>query len=57
MKKNLYIAPATEIFTLKAEQLLTASPLGTTNVEGLGVSTETYEEEGRSRSGSSLWDE
>ena len=45
-----------EMMTVKVQQLLTASPNGT-NVDGLGVSTENYEEDGHSRSNSSLWDD
>jgi hypothetical protein len=58
MKKTVYIAPATEIVKLQAQQLLNtiSNPQTVTGAEGLGISTENYEDEGRSRR-SSLWDD
>ncbi len=59
MKENQYIAPAIRLATLEASQMLTASLTGT-NTEGLGVSSEAYEDEGRvksERSDYNVWDE
>ena len=57
MKKTVYIAPSTVIVKVQAQQLLNtiSNPTGT-NVEGLGVSSEAYEDDVRSR-GVNLWDD
>ena len=58
MNKKAYITPATDIVCLKTESFIAASELTGTNQEGLGVSNEEYEDEGRSRRrGHSVWDD
>ena len=58
MKKIAYIAPATLIVAIDAPQLLNtiSNPTGT-NVDGLGVSDEDYEDDGRSRRTRNIWDD
>ena len=55
MKKTVYIAPKTIVCLIEGQELLNAisSPSGT-NVEGLGVSTENYD--GETRTKSNDWD-
>jgi len=55
MKKIAYIAPAVQVMQIHTEQLLnTISNPTSTNVDGLGISNESYEEVGRAR-GASIW--
>ncbi len=50
MNKKEYIAPATDIYKVKVGQLLnTISSATSTNVDGLDVSDEEYEDVGRAR--------
>ena len=57
MKQKTYLAPATKVFKVEPYLLNTISNPTATNVEGLSVSNEVYEDEGRSRRGISVWDD
>lgn len=57
MKKNAYIAPTTNIIHVKIGHILnTISNPTKVNIEGLGISSDNYEDEIRSRE-LNIWDD
>lgn len=60
MKKTKYIAPQTQIILLQGQELLNSiSALTSTNVDGLGISDDDYEDVGQSKDSGDwgdIWD-
>ena len=56
MKKTIYIAPQTVVYMLQGQELLNSiSSLSSTNTDGLGISSDAYEDDVRVKEDRGGW--